>query len=55
MNLSFGLPMAVMLVGGLLYLFASPPKWQEYGRIMFAAGLLVTLLKFSGQASLHVG
>jgi len=55
MNVSFGLSIAVTLVGLALYLLTSGTKVQEAGRIMFAMGLLATLLKFAGQASLHVG
>lgn len=55
MNLSFGLSIAVMVAGLVLYLVSAAPKPQEVGRIMFAMGLLATLLRFAGQASLHVG
>ena len=54
MNLSFGLSIAVTLAGLILYWVGST-KPAEIGRIMFAMGLLATLLKFAGQASLHVG
>lgn len=55
MNLSFGLSVAVMLAGLVMYWMSSGSKPQEVGRIMFAMGLLATLLKFAGQASLHLG
>ena len=55
MNISFGLSMAVTLVGLALYLLSGAGKRQDLGRIMFAAGLLATLLKFAGTAALHIG
>ncbi len=58
MNLSFGISIAVMLVGFVLHMNVAPgahPKWSETGRIMFAVGLFITLLRFAGSASLHIG
>jgi len=53
MNISVALSIAVMLAGLILYLVAAPPKPQEVGRLMFFAGLLVSLLRFAGVATLH--
>jgi Na+/phosphate symporter len=55
MNISFGLSVAVTLIGLAMYMLTANAKMQETGRIMFAMGLLATLLKFSGQAALHIG
>lgn len=55
MNISFGLSIAVMLVGAILYWISANTKVQELARIAFAMGLLATLLKFAGNASLHLG
>ena len=35
----------VALIGVLMYALSASPKLQEIGRIMFAFGLLVTLLR----------
>lgn len=37
----------VMLVGLLMYALSANPKLAEIGRILFAFGLLVTLMQFS--------
>ena len=42
------LPLLVCLVGLVVYALASNPKAAELGRLMFAAGLLVTLLVVGG-------
>lgn len=55
MNLSFALSVAVLVAGLVVYLLSSQPKPQEVGRIMFAMGLLATLLRFAATAALHVG
>jgi Na+/phosphate symporter len=55
MNLSFALSVAVCIAGVILYFVSAASKPQEVGRIMFAMGLLATLLKFAGEASLRVG
>jgi len=55
MTLSFAIAIAVMIAGLVMYLIASGAKIQRIGEIMFAFGLLATLLKFAGQASLHIG
>ena len=52
MTLSFALCVAVLLLGLVLY-YLTTGKPQELGRIMFAVGLLVTLLRFSGTLTLH--
>lgn len=38
------LPQVICLIGLVLYAMASNPKASECGRIMFAFGLLVSLL-----------
>lgn len=43
----------VTLAGVLIYGFAGNPKLQEIGRIMFAFGLLVTLMEFAAGHALH--
>lgn len=53
MNLSFGLSAAVMLAG--LIAMALKGRWSEIAYIAFAMGLLATLLKMAGSASLHIG
>lgn len=53
MNLSFGLSVAVMLAG--LVMMAINKRWAEIAYIAFAMGLLATLLKMAGVASLHIG
>lgn len=55
MNISVGISIAVCLIGLVLYLVAAAPKPQEIGRIMFAMGLLATLMRFAGEASLRLG
>ncbi len=55
MNISFAISVAVMLVGAVLYVLPADGKLTEIGRIMFAFGLLVTLLRFVGDASLRLG
>ncbi len=52
MNVSFALSVAVLLVGLALYLLPTSTKPQEIG---FAAGLLVTLLRFAGEAFFRIG
>ena len=42
------------LVGVLMYAFASNPKLGEMGRIMFAFGLLVSLLEFAAGKIIHL-
>ena len=48
MYIYFSLLVAVL--GLLLYVLASNPKLQELGRLSFACGLLVFLLRFSSAA-----
>lgn len=52
MDISFGLAVAVMLVG--LIAMCIKQRWPEIFYICFAMGLLATLLKFAGEASLSV-
>ncbi len=49
MNLALALPLAVMLVGVVLYVVAAG-KASEAGRIAFFCGLLVSLLNLAGHA-----
>jgi len=44
MKLEIGLAGLICLVGLVLYLAAKDPKPTEVGRVMFAVGLLVSLL-----------
>jgi hypothetical protein len=44
------IPFLVALVGLLMYVLMSNPKAVEAGRILFGAGLLAGLLRFSGAA-----
>jgi Na+/phosphate symporter len=37
-------PILIMIIGALLYFFASNAKWQEIGRIMFFCGLFIAML-----------
>lgn len=53
MNLSFGLSVAVMLAG--LIVMAMNKRWAEIAYVAFAMGLLATLLRMAGSASLHIG
>lgn len=53
MNLTFGLPVAVMLAG--LIVMAMNKRWAEIAYIAFAMGLLATLLKVAGSAGFHLG
>lgn len=55
MDISFGLALAVMLVG--LVAMIINRRWAEIFYICFAMGLLAVLLKFAGRAalSLHGG
>lgn len=53
MDISFGLAVAVMLIGLVAMVMAK--RWNEIFYICFAMGLLAVLLKFAGHASLHVG
>jgi hypothetical protein len=48
------IPLAVCLVGLLLYVLASNPKVAEVGRLMFFAGLLAALLASGGKWSVHL-
>lgn len=43
-------PLLIGLLGMVVYWMAAPPKAQELGRLMFFAGILVTLFAFSGHA-----
>lgn len=54
MTISFGLSIFVML-GGLALWFLTTGRASEVGRICFAVGLLVSLLRFAGEAALHIG
>ena len=55
MGFSFAISVAVFIVGLCLYFLVTNPKVQEVGKIMFAVGLLVALLKFAGHASVQIG
>lgn len=55
MDISFALSIAVLIAGLVIYLVVKEGKAVEVGRLMFFAGLLVTLLRFGGHAALHVG
>lgn len=46
-------PLLIALAGVLLFALASNPKLSEIGRIMFGAGLVVTLLVL-GEHSIKV-
>jgi hypothetical protein len=52
MQITFAIPLAVMLVGLLMYGLTGG-KPSDIGRVMFACGLLVTLFQVAGRA-LHV-
>ncbi len=54
MNISFGLALAALIIGLVLYYAVPNAKTQEVGRLMFATGLLATLLHAAGSASLHI-
>lgn len=54
MDISFAISIVVMLVGLVLY-WITAGKPQRIGEIMFAFGLLATLLKFAGHASVRIG
>lgn len=54
MDLHLALSVVVLIVGLVLYRFAPGDKAQQVGRIMFAAGLLATLLEV-GHLPLHAG
>jgi Na+/phosphate symporter len=41
------LALLVCVIGLVLYVLPVPPQIRELGRIMFAAGLLVALWRFS--------
>jgi Na+/phosphate symporter len=47
-------PPLVMLVGVLMYALSANPKLQEIGRIMFAFGLLVTLMWMANTKALNL-
>ncbi len=51
--MDLALSLLVLIVGLVLYVVASHPKPSELGRIMFAMGLLVALLRFVGFVSLR--
>jgi hypothetical protein len=53
MNISFMLAIAVMLVGLISMILNK--RFAEIFYICFAMGLLATLLRFAGSASLHIG
>lgn len=55
MSVTLAISFFVMLFGLLLYWFAGPPKLQRIGEIMFAFGLLATLLMFKGVFHLSSG
>lgn len=46
-------PLLIALIGLLLWILASNPKYAELGRIMFFCGLLATLLK-TGPAAISI-
>ena len=46
-------PLLIAIIGFLLYVLASNPKFSEIGRIMFFTGLLATLLK-TGPAAISI-
>lgn len=46
-------PLLIAIIGLLLYVLASNPKFAEIGRIMFFTGLLATLLK-TGPAAISI-
>ncbi|MGH8748809.1 MAG: hypothetical protein ACREU5_06855 [Burkholderiales bacterium] len=48
MTITILLPLAVALLGALLYGFA-PGKAQELGRLMFAMGLLAAMIHLSAR------
>jgi len=50
MTISIAIPALVMLLGWLLYFFVGRAnnRIEETGRLMFFAGLLVTLLSVAG-------
>lgn len=52
MDISLALSVVSLVAGLVLYLI-STGKVQDVGRIMFAAGLLATLLRFGGHVALH--
>ncbi len=48
------IPLLVAVVGLLMYVLASNPKVSEIGRLMFFAGLFVTLLFMGDRGSVRV-
>lgn len=44
------LSLIIALVGGVIYLTVSHPKWAEIGRILFGAGMLAFLLTNGGHS-----
>ena len=54
MSITLALPILAWILGLVLYFLANP-KIQEIGRILFATGMLATLLLFAGSGGLHIG
>jgi len=44
-------PLAVCIIGLLMYGFCTNPKLAEVGKIAFAFGLLVSLLQVAGKSA----
>ncbi len=53
MHTSLVVSVVVMIVGLVVYLMVPPDRPSNVGRIMFAMGLLVSLLHFNGVLTLR--
>jgi Na+/phosphate symporter len=47
MSLTILIPLAIALIGALIYVFVANPKAKELGRLMFLAGMVATCLAFN--------
>ncbi len=54
MNLTIVLPLAVSIIGCVVYVVA-PGKASDIGRIAYGVGLLAFLLQFAGKLQLTAG
>lgn len=44
------IPVFLMLLGALVYVFSNQPKFSELGRLLFAAGSFAVALQLSGRS-----
>jgi hypothetical protein len=47
--ISMIIPIAFVIIGGVLYLVATNPKFAELGKVLFAAGAFALAFALSGK------